>query len=380
MNRCLSPAQQQIRRRLSHARGLPAWTYTSEAMAELERECVFATHWVCVGLECDVANPGDVTPVECAGRRLLMVRALDGSLGVFHNWCRHRGITLLRESRTQCRRIVCPYHSWVYNLDGSLAHAPHYHGPNAPSDCAVNGLLAVRFATWAGLVFVNLSGDAKEFETFIAPLASRWRHYRLDALRRGASKTLRVACNWKLAVENFIDFYHLPSVHQGLNRYSAMSDHYFVQCGDDVVGQGNSHYAPSDEASGVVASLPALRESAQSITEAVSLFPNLLLTIFHNNLRVIRVEPCATTQCCEQITVFVDADAACDPSLAQAPDALLARFEAFNNEDVQLLGTLQQSMQHSEFDGGCFSPYFDRSVEHFQKQIRNAIDTGCDTD
>ena len=242
-----------------------------------------------------------------------MTRDAEGAVHVFHNYCRHRGLKILTEAVRGRSRFTCRYHAWTYALDGRLLRAPHFDGPGRHRTEPVDGLARVRSAVWHRLVFVNLSGDAPEFADHIAPLERRWASYDLSALRHAESRSCDIAANWKLAVENFVDYYHLPHVHKGLNSYSAMEDHYPIREGDLFFGQGNASYAPSDEATGALPAFPGLDAAERSVTEAICLFPNLLVTLFDDNLRIILVEPDGAGRCRERIEVFVVGDEAMAP-------------------------------------------------------------------
>ena len=276
-------------------------------------------------------------------------------------------------------RFTCPYHAWTYALDGRLLRAPHFDGPGEHGTRPVDGLERVRSAVWHRLVFVNRdhrdrltlagSGDAPEFADYIAPLERRWASYDLSTLRHAESRACDIASNWKLAVENFIDYYHLPYVHKGLNRYSAMEDHYPIREGDLFFGQGSARYAPSDEASDRLPSFPDLADEQRSVSEAICLFPNLLVTIFDDNLRIILIEPDGAGRCHERIEVFVVGEEAMAPELAPVRRALVERFQSFNAEDVAIVEGLQNAFATTAFDGGRLSPAFDGNLHHFHRLI-----------
>ena len=357
------------------APGLPAHAYCSDAFLRLERQRLFARNWFALGLAGDVPNPGDILPVSsAAGRALLMVRGEDGRLRVFHNYCRHRGMRLVDEARTGQNRIVCPYHAWCYDLAGVVVRRPHYRGIGAhehhPQDAPA--LDPVRSAVWNQVVFVNLDGAAPEFEEVVSPLTRRWAHYDFSRLVHGASLSFDVAANWKLAVENFIDIYHVPYVHPALNRYLPMDDHYFVREGDHVVGQGSAAYAPRDEAAGKLPRFEGLSPEQDTTIEALSVFPNLLVTVFNDNLRVILIEPTGPASCRERVEIFFVGEDALDPSRDAHRDVVVGRFPAFNREDVDLVTRLQASFESSAFERAHFSDFFDENVHHFQRMVARA--------
>ena len=105
-------------------RGLPGWSYHSPAFLELEKEHVFRTHWQIVGHISDVPEPGNYLTMDVVGERALIVRGRDGVVRGFHNICRHRGSRVVASEKGTCKNaLVCPFHGWVYNLDGTLRGA-----------------------------------------------------------------------------------------------------------------------------------------------------------------------------------------------------------------------------------------------------------------
>ena len=354
---------------VGEARCLPADAYTTGRYLDLERRTLFSDRWICIGLVDDVPRPGDATPLDVAGRSVILTRDAQGTVHVFHNFCRHRGMKILAGAVRGRTRFTCPYHAWTYALDGRLLRAPHFDGPGAHGSAPVDGLARVRSAVWHRLVFVNLSGDAPAFADWIAPLERRWARYDLGLLRRAESRACDIGANWKLAVENFIDYYHLPYVHKGLNAYSAMEDHYPIRWGDRFFGQGNARYAASDAATGKLPAFPGLGAAERPVTEAICLFPNLLVTLFDDNLRIILVEPDGAGRCRERIEVFVVGDGAMAPELAPMRRALVERFESFNLEDIAIVERLQDAFATTAFDGGRLSPAFDANIHHFHRLI-----------
>lgn len=356
---------------------LPAEAYCDPGFLVAEQRHVFSKAWVCIGTLDDVANPGDVHPVSLAGKALIITRARDGEIRVFHNYCRHRGMRLVTQSCSGQSRLVCPYHAWSYRLDGTLVGTPHIGGPDAHDAKALGidlpeGLEPVRSAIWHQLIFADLSGAARRFEDFIAPLASRWADYDFSCLRRSGGATYELECNWKLAVENFIDVYHLPTVHPGLNSYSAMDDHYYL-VEEHLYGQGNAEVRPDDRAVGRMPCFPDLPQSKRTTLESLCLFPNLLITVTCDYLRLIIVDPTGPRQCRERVEIYVAGDPALAPDLADERRTLLSRFAAFNVEDVEICQRLQRSMEGSNYRSGAFSPFFDRAVRRFQQSVIEAM-------
>lgn len=357
--------------------GLPAAAYTDPEFLRREQQSLFAGSWMCIGSVSDVPAPGDVKPLVFAGHSLLLARAQDDRVRVFFNYCRHRGLRLVREP-CQRQRLVCPYHAWMYGLDGALLRTPHiagaddHDGQKAGVDLP-DGLEAVRTAIWHQMIFVNVSGTAPPFEEVIAPLDARWAEYDFSGLAEAETAVYDVGCNWKLAIENFIDVYHIPYVHPGLEAYSSFRDHSMVHEGL-LTGQWNDDVDPPDYAVGKLPEFPGLPEGKRRTLEALSLFPNLLMAITVDYLRFIIIEPTGPNSCREHLKIFViGEETARDPALAEARRQLRLRFEAFNNEDIDIAQELQASMMGSGFRRAHLSPAFDRAVQTFQTRVAEAL-------
>src|SRR5207244_328147 len=106
---------------LGEARDLPGEAYTSADVFAWEQQAFFAGSWVCVGRAASLNEPGDQRPARIGDEGVLLARGEDGALRAFFNVCRHRGHEVLEGDETISRRTLqCPYHGWVYNLDGTL--------------------------------------------------------------------------------------------------------------------------------------------------------------------------------------------------------------------------------------------------------------------
>jgi phenylpropionate dioxygenase-like ring-hydroxylating dioxygenase large terminal subunit len=231
---------------IDRARGLPNAHYTDPATIAAENRACLETTWAAIGVGADVPEPGDAKPLSFLGQPLLLLRDDAGTVRVFYNICRHRGMILVEEPRKIEGAIRCPYHSWCYSKEGRLVATPHVGGPGQNAHPGIDrdaGPHRGASHVWRDVVFVNLSGDA--------PLRrdARRSHRPLGGVRptdapwRGRQPfTLEVRTNWKLAVENYCESYHLPWVHPGLNSYSRLEDHYNIEVPGRYSGQGTLVY------------------------------------------------------------------------------------------------------------------------------------------
>jgi choline monooxygenase len=372
----MQPTNEDYAALLERDQGLPGLHFTDEAVFQLERRAILEKSWFCIGLSADVPAKGDLSPVTVFGEPLLMVR--DGAtLRVFHNVCSHRGSLLVEAPVHGGPRIVCPYHSWVYKLDGTLAATPHVGGPGrhvCPSiDPRRLALRAVPVAEWAGHVFINLSGTAPPFEQWIRPVAERFGAIPWDDLRRdpALARSLDVAANWKIICENFVESYHLPPVHAALNAANPMEQHYQILGGHSYLGQGGTGYQP-DQIAG--AGLPRMTTFADaSMYEALVIFPNLILAPLPDMTFSIVMLPDSAQRTRERLEfLFVGEEALQDRYRALREKG--AEFVTnVNAEDVGIVETVQRGRWSSAFTGGQFAPAQEATSLQFQKTVAARI-------
>ncbi len=296
---------------ISLATGLPNALYASAQGLEAEKLALFAPGWAGIGFAKDVPNPGDARPVWFLGEPLLIVRNRDGAIRVFQNTCRHRGVVLVEEPKTTTGLIRCPYHAWCYDLNGQLRQTPHVGGPGIHEHPDIRkaelGLVEIRSHVWLDVVFVNLSGDAEPFERHHRALIKRWRDFARPIHFAGpeSSFQLDVRTNWKLAVENYCESYHLPFIHPGLNSYSRLEDHENILGDGPWSGQLTRVYNPSLSQDGTrfpdFADLPSRWDSN---AEYLSVYPNVLLGVHRDHIFAMVLEPVAHDRTIEHVAIY----------------------------------------------------------------------------
>ena len=170
-----------------------------------------------VAREEDAPDPGTYTLVELEGESIIVARGRDGALRAFFNVCRHRGTPVAEEACGKVVRFQCPYHAWIYDLDGSLIRAKH---TDELEDFSFErfGLAPVRLETWQGFVFLNLDPEALPLAAQLGDLVGHWDRFDFGALRSAKRVEYDVAANWKFVAENYSECYHCPGVHPQLNK------------------------------------------------------------------------------------------------------------------------------------------------------------------
>ena len=363
---------------LAKARGLPNDHYINTEVFAEERAGVLFANWSGVGFGKDVPHPGDVNPVDFMGMPLLIVRDKDGEIGVFQNTCRHRGMILVEEPRNIAGAIRCPYHSWCYSLKGALRSTPHVGGPGQNTHPDIKrdelGLIRVRHHVWHDTIFVNVDGAAEPFETVHADLLARWGEFDQPVYHGGpeSSFALEVQSNWKLAVENYCESYHLPWVHPGLNSYSRLEDHYNIQQPGQYSGQGTLVYRQlrghDDE---VFPDFANLSEKWNEGAEYVALYPNVLLGIHRDHFFSIILEPKDVDRTVEHIELYYTAPPDQTDEALRAKNA--TQWKTVFEEDVFVVQGMQRGRKGILFDGGKFSPAMDGPTHNFHHWVASQL-------
>ena len=362
---------------VANARGLPNAFYTDPELFELEKKTVFEKNWSCIGFGKDIPELGDARPVTFVGIPLLTVRDRQGRVRVFQNVCRHRGMRLVDEATSFKGVIRCPYHSWCYELDGRLRSTPHVggvgHNTHPDIDRDALGLFEVRSKVWMDMIFVNISGDAPEFDVYAESLLERWSEFDGKPLFHGgpgSSLRFEVKCNWKLAVENYCESYHLPWVHPGLNSYSKLEDHYNIFETDAYAGQGTRVYNPQlDETGRRFSDFSGLSSKWDAAAEYIALFPNVQLGVHRDHIFAICLEPLDVDTTREYIEIYYADEAMCGEAMS---DLRTAHADAWNEvfaEDVFVIEGMQNGRHAPAFDGGKFSPVMDEATHCFHHWV-----------
>lgn len=359
------------------ARGLPNSHYTDPTMHAAELDYLIAQQWAGVAVASEVSEPGDARPLTFCGQPLLLIRDRAGEVRVFLNVCRHRGMILVDAPRRIEGAIRCPYHSWCYGTDGRLVTTPHVGGPGQNTHSGIDrsalGLIEVPSHVWRDVVFINLDGSAPPFVEAHADLIARWAAFDRPLYHGGADSrfTLTVEANWKLAVENYCESYHLPWVHPALNIISRLEDHYNIEAPGAYSGQGTVVYQQFHTDSGAAAfpDFDSLGPEWNTAAEYVALYPNVLLGVHRDHAFAILLEPDGHGRTREHVHLFY-ASANTDPALRTRN---AAQWKSVFEEDIFVVEGMQRGRAARGFDGGKFSPVMDGPTHCFHAWAAAAL-------
>lgn len=323
---------------------LPARLYGSTEAWARERAGVFGKAWLFLGHEAEAAGPGDWIATDIAGHRLMLVRGRDGALRAFHNVCRHRAGPLVSGASGHCEgELVCGYHGWRYALDGRLRSAVGF-GAVEGFDPREFGLLALRLETWRGLVFTTLDADAAPLEDHVAPLeallAERGLAIAAPALRRSHD----LACDWKVYAENYLEGYHIGSVHPVLADELGSADYQIRVEGDLVVQQA-----------------VGVNDGPQAGVWGW-LWPNLGINVYRDGAMIERMTPVGPGRTRLDYLFLNDGG---EGALGDA----LAASDRLTGEDAAICEAVQANLSAGAYDRGVLSPRHEAAVGWFQSRL-----------
>jgi len=337
--------------------------YTDPAWEPIEQTQIFHKTWLYVG-DGQQLSPGQAWIKSVAGQPIVITCIAPGQYQAFHNVCPHRAALLCPDHGIHTQKhLVCPYHAWVYSLEGHLVGVPSK--ARFPDDFAPENydLKPIRLATWSDFLFVCLSGDGREsvppLDTFLGSIPKELGRHRRPTTQRLWSQSRRVACNWKNYHDNTLCDYHVAIAHRTtLHRLQGPIKHYAHRF-EPYTNLLFSPVPPSWREENTV--LADLSDLAQNHFFTYGIFPNLHLLGFPNGLLAwIIIEPLTVDTCQVRLEVYGI------PSASPSVDTLKAEFEAFMAEDMALTEGVQQGYASGTYVPGPVNRLEARIVQQQQ--------------
>ena len=375
-----------VKNKISHAHGLPNECYISDDYLIYERNKIFFGNWSVIGTASSIPEVGDVKSYDLLGIPLIILRDQEKNVRVFHNVCSHRGFKLVDKDCKLKNVIRCPYHSWSYNFKGELVATPHIGGINKHQvegfDKDKSNLKKVRSKVWMDLIFININSNAENFENSIEPLEKRWSKF----LNKEDQKLIRhakdfgyfnidVKSNWKFAIENYCESYHLPWIHPELNKVSNIEDHYHIEdISGNFSGQGSNKYVQQFEGNRSFKTFPNWPTNLSQNSEYVSLFPNVMLGIHIDHFYAFWLEPLEKDKTREHFEMYyVGEESASSEEYKEIRKKNFLFWQDVMSEDIAAIEGMQKGRASPAYNGGNFSPVMDTPTHMFHKWIANNL-------
>jgi len=359
------PDNFQVHPEISRAWTLPSVLYRDPQIFAAEAQKIFSRTWQVVGHSSQARNPGEFFTTEFQREPLLFVRGIDGQLRGFYNVCRHRA----GPPATGCgsRKLFrCGYHGWTYDLDGSLISATEIDGVEGfrAEDFA---LVPVRTEEWFNLIFVNLDPQSPTLLEGLGNLPGQAAKFPFAQMKLFERRTYEMKCNWKTYIDNYLEGYHLPSVHPGLNReldYNA----YAVEPYERYVRQ----FSPIRGSQPGDASPRRYQESRDDLTaDYFWIFPNWMLNCYPDNVSlnmVLPVEPERTAAIFEWYLPEKDHNSA-------AAKASVEFSHQIQVEDLAICEAVQRNLRSRSYSRGRYSASQEKGVHAFHRMYAGMMNT-----
>jgi choline monooxygenase len=279
---------------LNECEALPRWAFTSEEFYRREVEHIFLKSWNFVGRADEIPNPGDYVTMTLAGEPIILIRDRAGTPRAFANTCQHRGARML-EGKGNVRAIKCPYHAWVYGIDGALTGTPDMER------CVgfkreEYGLAKIKLEIWAGFMFVNFDPNSVSLMAYLGDLPRQFESYAYDDVVVTRRVEFDLDCNWKIYAENSTEVYHTPTVH-GASLGKQLADY--------VPSKGNwsAIHMPGEETCAVLPSdaspfpqIAGLKGRPRHGTHFALVFPSTTLCCTHDCMWWLAVYPVSASK------------------------------------------------------------------------------------
>jgi choline monooxygenase len=347
----------QVEAEIAQAWTLPAQLYTDPSILLAEKEKLFSRTWQVVGHASQVTSPGDYFTTELMSEPLLFVRGSDSKLRGFYNVCRHRAGPPAEGCGSR-KLFRCGYHGWTYALDGSLLSATEIEGVAGfrPEDFA---LQAVRTEEWFNLVFVNLDRYARPLRECLGEFPKQAERFPFATMKLFERRTYDMKCNWKTYVDNYLEGYHLPSVHPGLNREVDFNA-YVVEPYARHVRQ----FSPIRGAQPGDTTPRRYQETREGLTtDYFWIFPNWMLNCYPDNVSLNIVLPLEAERSLAIFEWYL-------PEKDHSTPAAKASVEFSNQiqvEDVGICEIVQRNLHSRSYSRGRFSVKQEKGVHAFHR-------------
>ncbi len=365
---------------------LPPAAYTSTDVLAEEHRRIFSREWMCIGRTADIPNKGDYLTAEIPSgdatqpgvhRSVIAIRDDNEAIAVFDNVCVHRGSPLLQGCGSEAR-ITCPYHAWVYRLDGQLIGAPYMNrtvdGSGNAFDASDHHLTRLRFEEWEGFLFVTQHPDPAELGPRLAMLGDVVGRYHMAGYVPVHRQVDVWDTNWKLLYENFMDAYHVFKVHK--NSFAKNGDNTpltTMHAGDDHCAYHRVGHDAEATSGTAHPSNTSLEGEWRHTIVLGAVFPTHVMQLQPDWLWYLQLSPLGV----DRVRIRWDVSVAPEVLEHQADAGayvakLLDLLNLVNGEDRPIVEGVFRGVHRSKMARGPLS-YLERNVYDFDRYIAQSL-------
>lgn len=342
------------------ALALDASAYTEPDFLKLENKDVFESQWQLVGHTDQITAVGDQLVTQIGSVPLVIVRNQSNQLKAFHNVCRHRAGPLAIENGNN-KVLRCKYHGWTYSLDGDLKSAPEMEStPNF--DICQYHLPKAHLETWQGFIFCAINEPIVSVNELLVGIVEQIKPIDLKTMSFHHRDEYVINCNWKAYMDNYLEGYHLPHVHPGLNKLLDYRSYH-----TELFEWYSYQYSPLESAEDNKADIFYGEGSAHYYC----IFPNLMLNILPGRLQTNVILPEGTNKT-KIIFDYYYSNIGSDET-----DKLIKQDQEFSDEvqleDVAICELVQKGLNSGSYQAGPLCTKRESGVLHFQNLIRKTL-------
>ena len=365
-NEFKNPGFETVFRDVLEAGHAPGMLYSDSSVLDAEVDRIFHRDWLCLARAEEIPQSGDYASFRIVREPVLVCRDGAGVIRAYTNMCRHRGVEVA-SGCGNAKQFVCPYHGWTYGLDGRLRGAG-YMQESAGFDRERCGLPELQVGVWGGWVFVTLNPQPEPFERYIEVFEEQFGYLELDTLRIGLRIDVELKCNWKLMVENFIDFYHINVLHRDtVARFMKTVDlPYDLRRSGQVFIDEYDTGTLSKSGEMTACRIPALTGRSPRFSQTAVLPPNLNFFVRPDYVSAYTSWPLTVdTMRMTGLVLWTQ-----ETMVKRNKDAIISEFKGMLDkvlaEDFSMVESLQNAVTAARFEPGRMSR-LERGVQHFIK-------------
>jgi len=341
-------------------RTLPGKYYHDQNIYKEELTKIFYNHWIYACRAEEIHAAGDYKLIQVGDESIILVRDKSLNIHALFNVCRHRGTQLCTEleGNFESKSIQCPYHSWVYALDGKLMGAPLMKEENGfrKENCSLH---KAHVHDWEGFLFISLAKNPEPFEVQMEALIGKFSDWDMTELRIARHISYELNCNWKLILQNYQECYHCPGVHPLLSRLTPFESAQHDSSKGAVIGgfmeliKERGSMTMDGEAAG-----PAVCDVGGDDLQRVyyySLFPNMLLTPHPDYVMFHRITPLGPEKIVNDCFWLFHPDQINDKRAQKGINSAVDFWDLTNRQDWTVCEQMQSGTKSIRFDRGYYS-------------------------
>ena len=356
------------------ARHAPGYVYAAPEMYALEKEHLFMQDWLMMAREEELAEPGDFMTFRVLGEPIVIARNGDGKLHAFANVCAHRGVEVAAGAGNT-REFSCPYHGWLYDLEGKLVGAPYMKEAEGfdPTTCRLRPLA---IGTWRGCVFVSFNDAAPPLDSFIDRFERDFGYLHPEKCRLSTRITWDFDCNWKLVAENAMDMYHVGVLHASSFGAGTSVDDARVSLhprGGMRIDYASQPMNP--DAKPLFGQLPWIADRPASFASMGFMQPNLHLVARSDQVRFLTGWPTGPESCHVIMYCLFPAEWFDDPDYEEKAGIYHGFLKGVLEEDRDMVASLQHAMTVRAYKPGQMA-WLEQPLHHVSKGIVERLFNG----